>query len=96
MSICIALEITLEQLLTGEGIDDVTEFEPISDRTYGDKADAKLFEDYHGMQEGRKKIACICRGTKKIESLEELNLEGGKWISTEELSYIRQMTDYQR
>ncbi len=32
MAICRALEITPEQLLTGEGIDDVTEFKPITEQ----------------------------------------------------------------
>ena len=67
MAICRALEITLEQLLTGEGIDDVTEFKPITDRTNADRTDAKLLEDYHGMQDSRKKrLLAYVEALKKI------------------------------
>ncbi len=37
MAICRALEITPEQLLTGEEIDDVTEFKPITEQAYAEK-----------------------------------------------------------
>lgn len=67
MAICRALEITPEQLLTGEGIDDVTEFKPITDRTNADRTDAKLLEDYHGMQDSRKKrLLAYVEALKKI------------------------------
>ena len=73
MAICRALEITPEQLLTGEGIDDVTEFEPITDWAHVDGTDTKLLEDYHGMQEAqRKRLLAYVEALKKIESLEEL------------------------
>ena len=73
MAICRALEITPEQLLTGEGIDDVTEFKPITERAYADRTDAKLLEDYHGMQEDQKKrLLAYVEALKKIESLEDL------------------------
>ncbi len=74
MAICRALEITPEQLLTGEGIDDVEEIEPITNRTYVDRADAKLLEDYHGMKEDQqKRLLAYVEALKKIESLEELD-----------------------
>ena len=67
MAICRALEITPEQLLTGEGIDDVTEFKPITERAYADRTDAKLLEDYHGMQDSRKKrLLAYVEALKKI------------------------------
>lgn len=73
MAICRALEITPEQLLTGEGIDGVAELEPIANRTYIDRTDAKLLEDYHGMQEVQKKrLLAYVEALKKIESLEAL------------------------
>ena len=73
MAICRALEITPEQLLTGEGIDDVTKFKPITERAYADRTDAKLLEDYHGMQEDQKKrLFAYVEALKKIESLEDL------------------------
>ncbi len=43
------------QLLTGVGIDDANETPPISDRIHIDKADMKLLEDYHGMQDSQRK-----------------------------------------
>ena len=73
MAICRALEITPEQLLTGEGIDDVTEFKPITDRTNADRTDAKLLEDYHGMQDGqRKRLLAYVQTLKKLEDLERM------------------------
>ena len=76
MAICRALDITPEQLLTGEGINDVTDFESITDRAYADKTDVKLLEDYHGMQESQKKrLLAYVEALKKIESLEDLNNE---------------------
>ena len=73
MAICRALDIKPEQLLTGEGIDDVAEFEPITDQIYNDLMDSKLLEDYHSMQEEQKKrLLAYVEALKKIESLEEL------------------------
>ena len=73
MAICRALEITPEQLLTGEGIDDVMKLEPIKERAYIDRTDTKLLEDYHGMQEDQKKrLLAYVEALKKIESLEDL------------------------
>ncbi|MBP3806986.1 MAG: hypothetical protein ILA13_01060 [Eubacterium sp.] len=43
------------QLLTGVGIDDANETPPVSDRIHIDKADMKLLEDYHGMQDSQRK-----------------------------------------
>ncbi len=72
MAICRALDITPEQLLTGEGIDDVTVFVPVSDRDYLDKMDEKLLADYHGMKEDQKKrLLAYVETLKKLENLEE-------------------------
>lgn len=43
------------QLLTGVGIDDANETPPVSGRIHIDKADMKLLEDYHGMQDSQRK-----------------------------------------
>ena len=54
-------------------IDDMTEFKPITERAYADRTDAKLLEDYHGMQEDQKKrLLAYVEALKKIESLEDL------------------------
>lgn len=73
MTICKALDITPEELLTGEGVDDATKLEPVTDREYNDRMDAKLLEDYHGLQENQKKrLLAYVEALKKIESLEDL------------------------
>ena len=74
MPICRALNITPEQLLTGEGIDDVTQFEPNTDRGLVDVTATRLLEDYHGMKEDqRKRLLAYVEALKKIESLEEMD-----------------------
>ena len=74
MDICYALDVTPEQLLTGVGIDDANETPPVSDRIHIDKADMKLLEDYHGMQDSqRKRLLAYVQTLKKLESLENLN-----------------------
>ena len=55
MDICYALDITPEQLLTGVGIHDANETPSVSDRIHIDKADMRLLEDYHGMQDSQRK-----------------------------------------
>ena len=68
-----ALDVTPEQLLTGVGIDDANETPPVSDRIHIDKADMKLLEDYHGMQDSqRKRLLAYVETLKKLERLEEL------------------------
>ena len=69
-----ALDVTPEQLLTGVGIDDANETPPVSDRIHIDKADMKLLEDYHGMQDSqRKRLLAYVQTLKKLESLEDIN-----------------------
>ena len=73
MDICYALDVTPEQLLTGVGIDDVSEITPNTNRVHIDKADMKLLEDYHGMQDSqRKRLLAYVETLKKLERLEEL------------------------
>lgn len=69
-----ALDVTPEQLLTGVGIDDANETPSVSDRIHIDKADMKLLEDYHGMQDSqRKRLLAYVQTLKKLESLEDIN-----------------------
>ena len=73
MDICYALDVTPEQLLTGVGIDDVSEITSSTDRVHIDKTDIKLLEDYHGMQAKQKKrLLAYVETLKKLESLEDL------------------------
>ena len=59
--------------MTGVGIDDENETPSVSDRIHIDKADMKLLEDYHGMQENQKKrLLAYVETLKKLERLEEL------------------------
>ena len=59
--------------MTGVGIDDANEPPSVSDRIHIDKADMKLLEDYHGMQDSqRKRLLAYVETLKKLERLEEL------------------------
>ena len=74
MDICYALDVTPEQLLTGKGIDDVSEIDICSEHQHMDKADRQLLEDYHGMQDSqRKRLLAYVQTLKKLESLEDLD-----------------------
>ena len=74
MDICYSLDVTPEQFLTGKGIDDVSEIEHTTNHFHIDKADRKLLEDYHSMQDSQKKrLLTYVETLKKLESLEELN-----------------------
>jgi len=74
MDICYALDVTPEQLLTGVGIDDADGTPPVTDRIHIDKADMRLLEDFHGMQDSqRKRLLTYVQTLKKLESLEELD-----------------------
>ena len=73
MDICYALDVTPEQLLTGNGIDNLDETNFSLDRFHIDKSDKKLLEDYHGMQESQKKRLLIYLKTlKELENLEKM------------------------
>ena len=73
MDICYALDITPEQLLTGKGIDDISEIKSVTDWFHIDKADKKLLEDYHGLQNSqRKRLLAYIQTLKKLEDLEKM------------------------
>lgn len=71
MDICMALDVTPEQLLTGKGID-----EPLDVEIFGTQIspiEQKLVEDYHGMKEAQqKRLLAYVDALKQLESLEEL------------------------
>lgn len=76
MDICMVLEVTPEQLLTGKGIDeDYIEYKPkkIKSEPEISKADMRIIEDIHGMKDAqRKRLMKFMEALKQIEKLEEL------------------------
>lgn len=73
MDICDALEVTPEQLLTGKGIDDASESGNAVMAPHITKADMKLLEDFHSMQESQKKrLLAYMKTLKKLEELEDI------------------------
>lgn len=75
MDICMVLEVTPEQLLSGKGIDD--DYVEIKNNEDQDKqgitkADIRIIEDIRGMKEAqRKRLMKYIEVLKQIESLEE-------------------------
>ena len=76
MDICEALEVTPEQLLTGNGIDDdYTYSKPkkVKSELEISKTDIRIIKDIHGLQEEqRKRLMKYIEVLKKIEILEDL------------------------
>ena len=76
MDICMVLEVTPEQLLTGKGIDeDYVEYKPIKIKSEPEisKADIRIIEDIHAMKEAqRKRLMKYMEALKQIEELEDL------------------------
>lgn len=73
MDICNVLQITLEQLLTGNGIEDEEEIAATSPENRFTPYDIQLIEDYHGLkEEQQKRLMAYMEALKKIESLEEM------------------------
>lgn len=76
MDICMILEITPEQLLTGKGIDeDYIEYKPKKAKAEPElsKADIRIIEDIHAMKDvQRKRLMKYMEALKQIEKLEEL------------------------
>lgn len=74
MDICMALEVTPEQLLTGKGIDEVDETESMVSENYITPIDMQIIKDYHSMKEAQKKrLLAYVEALKKLESLESLD-----------------------
>jgi len=73
MDICNVLQITPEQLLTGEGIEDEEEIATTMPESRFTPQDIRMVEDYHGLkEEQQKRFLAYMEALKKIESLEEM------------------------
>lgn len=75
MDICMVLEVTPEQLLTGKGIDDDVEYKPKKVKAEPEisKADIRIIEDIHAMKDAqRKRLMKYMEALKQIEALEEM------------------------
>ncbi len=76
MDICMVLEVTPEQLLTGEGIDEeYMGYRPKKGKEEPEisKADIRIITDIHAMKDPqRKRLMKYIEALKQIEALEEL------------------------
>ena len=76
MDICMVLEVTPEQLLTGKGIDeDYVEYRPkkVKSEPEISKADIRIIEDIHAMKDAqRKRLMKYMEALKQIEALEDM------------------------
>lgn len=75
MDICMVLEVTPEQLLTGKGIDDCVEVKPkkVKAELEISKADIRILMDIHTMKEPqRKRLMKYMAALKQIEALEDM------------------------
>ena len=76
MDICMVLEVTPEQLLTGKGIDDdYVEYKPKKVKAEPEisKADIRILTDIHAMKEPqRKRLMKYMEALKQIEALEDM------------------------
>lgn len=76
MDICMVLEVTPEQLLTGKGIDeDYVEYNLKTTKSEPEisKADMRIIEDIHAMKDvQRKRLMKYMEALKQIEKLEEM------------------------
>lgn len=75
MDICMVLEVTPEQLLTGKGIDDYVEYKPKKVKAEPEisKTDIRIIEDIHAMKDAqRKRLMKYMEALKQIEALEDM------------------------
>ena len=76
MDICMVLEVTPEQLLTGKGIDeDYVEYKSKKVKTELElsKTDIRIIEDIHAMKDAqRKRLMKYIEALKQIEALEDM------------------------
>lgn len=76
MDICMVLEVTPEQLLTGKGIDeDYVEYKTrkVKDEPEISKADIRILTDIHTMKDAqRKRLMKYIEVLKQIEALEDM------------------------
>lgn len=77
MDICIVLEVTPEQLLTGKGIDEdyvESKSKTVTEEPKISNADICIIEDIHSMKEAqRKRLMKYIETLKQIEMLEDLD-----------------------
>ena len=73
MDICVALEVTPEELLTGEGIDEEKSFVTTESKDRMTPIDWQIINDFHGMKEAQKRrLLKYMEALKQLEELEEL------------------------
>lgn len=73
MDICVALEVTPEELLTGEGIDEEKSFVTTGSKDRMTPIDWQIINDFHGMKEAQKRrLLKYMEALKQLEELEEL------------------------
>jgi len=73
MDICNVLQITPEQLLTGNGIEDEEEIAAASPESKFTPGDVQMIEDYHNLkEEQQKRLMSYMEALKKIERLEDM------------------------
>lgn len=76
MDICMVLEVTPEQLLTGKGIDeDYLKYKPKKVKAESElsKTDIRMIEDIHSLKDAqRKRLMKYIETLKQIEALEEM------------------------
>ena len=72
MDICIALEVTPEELLTGRGIDEKSGFAEAKSKDRMTPVDWQIIDDFHGMKEAQKRrLLKYMEALKQLEELEE-------------------------
>ena len=73
MDICVALDVTPDELLTGRGIDEEKGFADAERKYRMTPVDWQLIEDFHGMKEEQKRrLLKYMEALKQLEELEEL------------------------
>ena len=73
MDICVALEVTPEELLTGRGIDEENCFTEIESKDRMTPVDWQIIDDFHGMKEAQKRrLLKYMEALKQLEELEGL------------------------
>lgn len=73
MDICNVLQITPEQLLTGNGIEDEEEIAAAAPESRFTPQDIRMIEDFHGLKETQqKRLLAYMEALMKLENLEEM------------------------
>ena len=73
MDICVALEVTPEELLTGRGIDEESSSTKAKSKDRMTPVDWQIIDDFHGMKEVQnRRLLKYMEALKQLEELEEL------------------------